>query len=410
MATTLRRIPPNTPAQRAISRRTALAGAASALVGAALARPVTAVARQATTASPAAVTFEPALAGRLQEVMDEAIVSAGGSVPGMVAHVEHAGHGSWSGAAGLAQLEPDVPMTPEDRFGAGSIVKPFVAATILQLVEGGALALADPLTGVLPADVTDRFPQASEVTVEMLLGHRSGLPDWSTSSVDAEVAADPGRIWTATEFLDLAAAQEPAFAPGTAYAYSNTNYTLLGLVVEEATGRSWREEVTDRVIAPLELTASALPAPGDRTLGGPHAHGYAEVDGTMLDVTQTDPSMAGAAGGNALVTSVTDLVRFMNGLLAGHLFQRRESLEAMLRFQPAEGEPGQVGYGLGLLQRVLPGGIETIDHLGGAVGYIAYVGRLLGQEMTVALAINATIPDPSPFIVPVLETLAGAPG
>jgi CubicO group peptidase (beta-lactamase class C family) len=81
----------------------------------------------------------------------------------------------------------------------------------------------------------------------------------------------------------------------------------------------------------------------------------------------------------------------------------------MLDFQPAEGEPGQVGYGLGLLQRVLPGGIETIDHLGGAVGYRAYVARLPAQRMTMALAMNS-LADPSALILPVLDALANPAG
>jgi D-alanyl-D-alanine carboxypeptidase len=349
------------------------------------------------------------LARRLQQVLDDAIAAAGGTVPGAVLHVEHAGHGSWSGASGLAQIDPEVPISPDDRVSVGSIAKPFVATTVLQLIEGGSFTLDAALPTVLPADVTDRFPQAPEITVRMLLGHRSGLPEWNSPAIEAELAADLGRVWTESEFLNLAAAQEPAFPPGTAYAYSNTNYTLLGLVIEEATGRSWRDAVTDRVIMPLELAATALPTPGDRSLGGPHAHGYAGVNGELLDVTTTDPSMAGAAGGNALISSVGDLVHFLDALLAGRLFQRPETLEAMLDFQPAEGEPGQVGYGLGILQRVSAGGIETIDHLGGGIGYRAYVARLTAQAMTMAVAMNS-LADPSPFIFPVLEVLAGSPG
>jgi D-alanyl-D-alanine carboxypeptidase len=348
-------------------------------------------------------------ARQLQQVLDDVVAASSGSIPGVVLHVERAGHGSWTGAAGLAQLDPDVAMRPSDRFGAGSIVKPFVAATVLQLVEDGRFALDAPLPDVLPADVTARFPSAPEITVRMLLGHRSGLPDWSSPDVDAEAAHDPGRVWTESEFLDLASAQQPTFPPGTDYAYSNTNYTLLGLVIEHATGRSWRDEVTDRVVKPLDLGASALPAPGDHSLGGPHAHGYAEVEGQLLDVTTVDPSMAGAAGGNSLVTSVGDLVRFLDALLAGRLFRRPETLQAMLDFQPASGcptcEPGQVGYGLGLLQRSLPGGIETIDHLGGAAGYRAYVARLQRQQVTLATAMNS-LADPSQLLLPVLEAFA----
>jgi D-alanyl-D-alanine carboxypeptidase len=119
--------------------------------------------------------------------------------------------------------------------------------------------------------------------------------------------------------------------------------------------------------------------------------------------------MAGAAGGNALVTSVFDLVRFLDALLAGRLFLRPETLRAMLDFQPASGEPGQVGYGLGLLQRALAGGVETIDHLGGAVGYTAYVARFTRQQLTMAVAFNAMPGDPSPLLLPVLEAVTSPP-
>jgi D-alanyl-D-alanine carboxypeptidase len=392
-------------ASRVIDRRTLLIGATGALLGAAFTRPSLTGAHTATPASGAGTAPDPAFAARLQQALDDVIAATNGAVPGVLLHVELAGRDSWSGASGLAQVEPEVAMRPDDRFGAGSLVKPFVAATVLTLVEDGAFTLGATLPDVLPADVTDRFPNTSEITIKMLLGHRSGLPDWDSADVDVEVGRDPGKMWTMSEFLDIAAAKEPMFPPGTSYTYSNTNYTLLGEIIERATGHSWRREVTDRVLAPLTLTASALPAPGDHSLGGPHAHGYVEMNGELLDVTTTDPSMAGAAGGNSLVTSAQDLVRFLDGVLAGELFQRPETLREMLDFQPATGEPGQVGYGLGLLQRELPGGIETIDHLGGAVGYRAYVARLTGTDTTMALAMNS-LADPSLVVIPLLEAVA----
>lgn len=115
--------------------------------------------------------------------------------------------------------------------------------------------------------------------------------------------------------------------------------------------------------------------------------------------------MAGPAGGNSLVTGVGDLVRFLDGLLAGRLFRHPATLQAMLAFQPADGEPGQVGYGLGLLRRVLPGGVETIDHLGGAVGFRAHVARLRRQQVTLATAMNS-LADPSQLVLPVLQAFA----
>ena len=294
------------------------------------------------------------LARRLQQALDHAVAGSGGKIPGAILYVERAGQGSWTGTAGLGRLHPDVAIRPGDRFRAGSIVKPFVAARVLQLVERGRFTLDTALPDVLPADVVDRFPTAPKITVRMLLGHRSGLPEWSTPATDAAAARDPARVWKVSEFLDLAAAKKPLFPPGTRYAYSNTDYTLLGLVIEHATGRSWRQEVTDRVIRPLGLRATVLPAPGNRSWMGPYAHGYLEVNGKVLDTSSVDPSMAGAAGGHALVTTVGDLVRFLDALLAGRLFRRRETLRQMLTFAPAPDQGGQVGYGLGIERRVGP--------------------------------------------------------
>ena len=393
------------PTNRSLDRRAMLTGAAGALLGVTLAWPIQAEAETATPEARADAPFDPRLARRLQQALDDAVAASNGGIPGTILYVEQAGQGSWAGAAGLSQIDPDVAMRPGDRFGAGSIVKPFVATTVLQLVEDGAFPLDAALTDVLPAEVTDRFPYAAEITVKILLSHRSGLPEWDSPAIEIAAARDLGRVWTVAEFLDIAAAQDPMFPPGSAYAYSNTNYTLLGLIIEQATSHNWRDEVTARVIQPLRLEATALPTPGDRSLGGPHAHGYVAVDGALWDVTTMDPSMAGAAGGNALVTSAFDLVRFLDALLAGELFRSPETLEAMLAFQPASGEPGQVGYGLGLLQRVLPGGIETIDHLGGAVGYWAYVARLPRQRVTLAVAFNSRA-DPALVLLPVLEVFS----
>ena len=209
-------------------------------------------------------------------------------------------------------------------------------------------------------------------------------------------------MWKVGEFLDLAAAKPPLFAPGTSFSYSNTDYTLLGLIIEGITGRSWRHEVTRRVIRPLRLTRTALPAPGQRSIKGPLAHGYGEIDGQLVDLN-LDPSFAGAAGGYALATTVGDLARFLDTLLAGRLFRHRATLKQMLTIAPAQGEGGLVGYGLGIEQRALPGGPTLIGHLGGAV-YRSYVGRLHPTGATIALAMNAE-DDPTPLLLPAVKAL-----
>ena len=149
------------------------------------------------------------------------------------------------------------------------------------------------------------------------------------------------------------------------------------------------------MIRPLGLGATVLLAAGNRSCTGPYAHGYLEANGKVYDVSSVDPSMAGAAGGHALITTAGDLVHFFDALLADRFFRRPETLRHMLTFVPAPDVGGQVGYGLGIERRVLPGGIGLIGHLGGAGGYYAYAGRMPRQQVTFAAAMNSSAIDRS---------------
>jgi D-alanyl-D-alanine carboxypeptidase len=342
---------------------------------------------------------------RLQAILDRAMRSPGTEFPGVALYVRRPGE-TWSGAAGKARLAPARRMRPGDRFRAGSIAKTYVAATTLRLVEEGRFALDDPLPGVLPASVTARFPHADRITVRMLLNHTSGLPEFNDERFHADVAANPLRRWADAEFLDRAAALPPVAAPGERFAYSNANYTLLGLIIERATGKSWRAAVRERVLKPLRLTQTTLPEPGARPRGRDIAHGYEPVGGTLLDLTDVDSSMAGASGGHALLTTNRDLARFLRGLLAGKLFDKRETLKAMRTWVPGDGADGRVGYGLGMERYVLPGGVEVIGHMGTTAGYRAFMFHLPAQNVDLAM-ITTSPSDPSPVLMPALKLLAG---
>src|SRR3954453_13117740 len=275
---------------RAGDGRTLVLGAAGPLAAAALSGPVGASAHAASRAGPG---FDPALARQLQKALHTALRDPSIHAPGAILHVRSPRLGRWTGVAGLGQVAPKVPMRPVDRVRAGSIMKPFVSIVLLQLVERGRLSLDARLPEVLPADIVDRFPTAPDITIRMLLSHRSGIPEWDLPEQDDYAARHPAHVWTTAEILDLAAARPPVFAPGTAYSYCNTEYNLLGLVIDRVTGRSWRHEITQRVVGPLRLTHTSLPAPGDLSIKGAHAHGYLVLDGRMVDRTRLDPSSPG---------------------------------------------------------------------------------------------------------------------
>jgi len=349
------------------------------------------------------------LGTELQTVLEAALESAETEFPGVLMYVSGPELGTWAGAAGLGDIETDIPIRPGDKFRAGSIMKTFVSVVALQLVEEGLFSLDDTLTTVLPESVTARFPNSGQITVRMLLNHTGGVPDFLTEAVYGEIGANPTKIWTEDDWLDLAAEQEPYFSPGEGWHYSNTDYILIGLLIEEATSRSWREEVRQRVIEPLKLDHTLLPEPGDLSIPGNHSRGYHPMNDALLDLTAVDPSMAGAAGGSALVTTAGDLVRFLDALLAGEFFETPETLDEMLTFVEAQHPSGlPYAYGLGVAKLTLPSGVEMIGHAGGTAGFASVVYYLPALETTVAAMVN--IQDPWGLylqaLLPVLEVLA----
>jgi D-alanyl-D-alanine carboxypeptidase len=389
---------PPAPARR--RQRTAVAGVAAAALAALLAGSVPAADADA-QAHEAARPVGP----RLQAILDRAVRSPTTQFPGVALYIRRPGE-TWSGAAGKARL-PARAMRAGDRFRAGSITKTFVAAATLQLVEERRFALDDPLPAVLPRRVIARFPDADRITVRMLLNHTSGLGEYTGPSFDRQVAARPRRRWKVGELLDRAAAVPRTSAPAERFGYSNTDYNLLGLILERATGKSWRAVVRQRIFEPLHLRHTSLPRPGAVVTGRDIAHGYQRIDGRLLDLTDVDSSMAGAAGGNAQLTTTRDLARFLHALLAGRLFERPETLEAMRAFVATPNEHGRVGYGLGLERYVLPGGVEVVGHMGTSAGYRAFMFHLPAQHVDLSMVTNQP-GDPMPVLMPALRILVAA--
>ena len=325
-----------------------------------------------------------ALTERLQRIVERAVDRHKPGYPGALLYVAAPELGVWSGAAGVANVETGEAMRSDSKFGIGSITKTFVSVVTLQLVEEGLLSLDDPLPEVLPVQTAAKFADSDRITVRMLLNHTSGIPEWLSQTTIEAVAADPSTIWDIEALLDLAAAQAPTFSPGEGYMYSNTDYTLLGMIIEQATGKSWREEVRSRILEPLGLEDTVVRDSGDTSMPNGHAHGYGDLGSGVVDVTYADPSMAGAAGGNAIVSTAADLARFIEAVLAGVLFQAPGTLAEMMIFVDAPDEHGiPYWYGLGLEKYVFPGGVTAIGHAGGAVGYGSVMYHLPDFDTTI---------------------------
>jgi len=317
-----------------------------------------------------ALRREPApIDARLEQVLARGVERRGSIYPGAVLYVDSEPSGVWSGAAGLADTASNEPMAADSRFGIGSIAKTFVATVVLQLMEEDVIDLDASIDTYLPEDLPVVIPNGEQITVRMLLNHTSGIPEWLTENVIMQIANDPSTVWGTEELLTLAFAQDVLFEPGQAFAYSNTDYTLLGIIIEELTGLSWADQIRTRILEPLALSDTVVRQAGETDSLPRMAHGYVVMGNEVLDMTMTDSSMAGAAGGNAMVSSTADLARFITVLLDGELFASPQTLGEMLELVDAPDENGiPYWYGLGV-ERYDIDGITFIGHAGGAVGY-----------------------------------------
>jgi D-alanyl-D-alanine carboxypeptidase len=338
----------------------------------------------------------------LQATLDGVV--ANGVAPGVTLTVRHPSYRTWSGASGVLSIETGERIEPATRFRAGSMMKVPVATAVLQLVERGELDLGAGITELLPPDVAERIPDSRSITLRMLMNHTSGIPEFSTPEFDAGVAADPKRVLTFDELLGEALSHPPSFAPGAGWSYSNTNYLLLGAIIERVTGMPWRAAVRERVFSRAKLAHTELPEEGNARCDG-CSRGYQPIGDDLVDLTEVDPSMAGPAGGSALITTPQDLAQFLSALVAGKMFDDPNTVELMLDFEDAANpDEAQTGYGLGL-QRMQVGEVELVGHLGGTAGFQCFVLFHPPSGIVTSGYMNRQ-GDFGAFIIPALEAIA----
>ncbi|GLW75037.1 serine hydrolase [Kitasatospora phosalacinea] len=324
----------------------------------------------------------------IRRLLERAVTE--GAIPGILVEL-HDGPHRWRATAGTADTATGRERTPQDRFRVGSITKTFTATVVLQLAAEGRIGLDDQVTDQLSGPGTEL---AAGATVRMLLDHTSGIP----SHTDDPAALNAHPTHPPQTLLQVAAARPPAFAPGTGWAYSNTNYVLAGLLVERVTGRPLAAEIDRRISRPLGLTGTHLPAADDHGLPVPHARHYTRLFRTdpgapVLDATALDPAPFWASGD--LVSTVADLNRFLAALLSGRLLPPAWQRELLTTVPTRDWLPG-AAYGLGICALTPPGGTETLWGMGGATfGSWTYAFATADGTRRLAVNTNGDWTDPA---------------
>ncbi|MEU7579875.1 serine hydrolase domain-containing protein [Streptomyces sp. NPDC041068] len=300
--------------------------------------------------------------------------------PGALAEVRHR-RGSAVLTSGVADVKSRAPVHRDSRFRIGSMTKPFVATVMLQLVGERRVALDAPVERYLPGVVRGHGNDGRRITVRQLLQHTSGVPDFLDHLRPQDIVNDPLAHHDARDLVDIALTHPSNFEPGTDWRYSSTGYLPAGMIIEKVTGHPYGEEIQRRIIKPLGLRETSVP--GDTTrIPRPHPRGYVRPgkDAPFRDITAINPSAGGASG--ELISSGTDLNRFLDALVRGELLrpaQRRE----MMKTQPT-GNPDGRAYGLGLESRPLPCGGLYWGHTGDFLGFETAGGATVdGRQTTV---------------------------
>jgi CubicO group peptidase (beta-lactamase class C family) len=359
----------------------------------------------------------PELTMALQAIADTWVRDNG--VPGVILMVDMPDRNyTFAGAAGLANPDAEEVLLPEDQFIISSMTKTFTAVTILKLAEQGLLSLDDPISLHLPASlvsqllILDGDSYGEAITLRQLLSHTSGLGDFS-NGVDVDgngvsdfkelVLAEPGTIWDETMVLDWAIANVPPLGqPGELFAYSDTNYQLLGMVVEAASDLTLAEAYRQLIFEPLGMTNTYFEFQEPVVVGvngRPVSNAY--YYGELWNALDSHSYEWGSGG---VVSTAPDMNRFLWAWANGELFDDPASQEAMVAWVTTP-DCG-TSYGLGLYRFVyeecdIPGLGENIGH-GGLFNSFAFYWP--EQNATIIGTLNANEPSLG-FLGIMIETM-----
>jgi D-alanyl-D-alanine carboxypeptidase len=286
-------------------------------------------------------------------------------------------------------------MKPEDMMLAGSVGKTFAAATALQLVKAGKIGLDDRIEKYLGREPWfSRLPNSRDITVRQLMNHTSGLVRYEfKDQFTRDLTANPEKRWKPAELVSYLLDEKPPFEAGKGWDYSDTNYIVLGMIIEKVTGRRFYDEANQRLLKPLKL-GRTIPQDGPRLEGvvqgyaGPNNPFGGKDEMIQAGMFVINPQFEWTGGGYA--STAQDLARWAKMIYEGKAFSP-DLLPQVLDGVAAPVLGRETRYGLGVIIRQTPAG-ASYGHSGFFPGYMTDVMYFPKQKVAVAVQVNTSVP------------------
>jgi D-alanyl-D-alanine carboxypeptidase len=333
-------------------------------------------------AAPTHATGQPACVAKLKPLLQAKMQQL--RIPGAIIFVDEPGQCSWTTAMGIGNLATREPMHTNNYMRIGSITKSLTATVILQLVDQGKLRLDDPVGKYQP-----EVPNGEHITIRELLQMTSGLFSYSSDLAWVQaLQEDPYKAWNPRDLVAFGFKHPPLFAPGQGWNYSNSNYILLGMIIEQITHQPVEKVFQQYIFQPLGMRGSSLPSRSSSVIRSPHAQGYMygtdfTGKGPTLNVTDWNPSWGWTAG--SAISTLHDLQIWARALATGQLLSQAIQKERLNWVQTGLSwvGSGSIRYGLGVADY---GGL--IGHNGQIFGYQSWMGYQPQKRATVIVLVN----------------------
>lgn len=314
----------------------------------------------------------------------------------------------WSFSSGYSNTKTLVPLKNDDLMQIGSVTKSFIASLVLLLEadsERGSLGISFNIDQTL-SNWLPQYPKWQHIKIRNLLNMTSGIPNYTDEkSLFSAILNDPKKIWQDHELINLVYSQTPnlSFPQGTKYSYSNTNYILVGMILEKITGLSLETLIHERIIKKYSFCfhhTSYSPKTYPNTEISSMAHGYSmdpkkHTEFYEQDITSKNLSWAGAAG--AIISTASDLANWPGILFSSDFLPEKQRGELMSLIcmdpncqsgSPLPKDSRLLGYGLGVARLYDTGYGYTWTHTGGTLGYHSLFIYLPEKSLIISVIVN----------------------